>query len=86
MSNKKELSMDIQKKVGVVSESPSGWTLQLNFISGEGNEPKYDLRRWNPTMTSSGRGLTLTEEELRALFEIIRQELVHLEKVPGELQ
>ena len=75
MSNKKELSMDIQKKVGVVSESPSGWTLQLNFISWDGQEPKYDLRGWNPTMTSSGRGLTLTLEELRTLFGIIETEL-----------
>ncbi|PAV29731.1 hypothetical protein CIL05_10195 [Virgibacillus profundi] len=66
-----ELKYDIIKTIGVVSESPKGWTKELNLISWNGREPKYDLRDWAPDKEKMGKGVTLTEEELKQLKEVL---------------
>ena len=76
-----EISMKLIRTVGTLSKNEKGWKKQLKVISWNDAEAKYDLRAWNPGEDRSGKGITMTEEELRALFEIIRRELVHLEEV-----
>lgn len=66
-----ELKYEIIETVGVVSESPKGWTKELNLISWNGREPKYDLRDWSPNKEKMGKGVTLSEEELVKLKEIL---------------
>ena len=39
-----EIKYEIVKKIGVLSTSGSGWTKELNLISWNDREPKYDLR------------------------------------------
>jgi hypothetical protein len=36
-----------------------------------GREPKYDLREWDPEHEKMGKGVTLTEEELGRLKELL---------------
>ena len=43
-----EIVYEIVKKVGVLSRSTSGWAKELNLISWNDREPKYDLRDWSP--------------------------------------
>lgn len=66
-----ELKYEIIETVGVVSESPKGWTKELNLISWNGREPKYDLRDWSPNKEKMGKGVTLSNEELVKLKEIL---------------
>ncbi len=75
MANPKDIKYEIINHIGVVSESPSGWRLELNRVSWNGGEPKYDLRDWAPEHEKMGKGVTLTEEELRSLKEIIDREV-----------
>ena len=70
----RDIKNEIQKHIGVLSTSSSGWNLELNLISWNGGNPKYDLRSWDPDHTKMGEGVTLTEEELRALGEMIGTE------------
>lgn len=66
-----ELKYEITKTLGVLSENAKGWTKEINMVSWNEREPKYDLREWNPDHTRMGKGITLTEEEvetLRAIF------------------
>jgi len=42
-----EIKYEIVKKVGVLSKSASGWAKELNLISWNDREPKYDLRDWS---------------------------------------
>ena len=44
----------------------------MNLVSWNGVDPKYDLRDWAPNHEKMGKGITLTEEELRELKEIIK--------------
>ncbi|MTW86566.1 hypothetical protein F3157_12995 [Virgibacillus dakarensis] len=62
-----DLKYEILKTVAVLSESPRGWTKELNLISWNGRDPKYDIRDWAPNKEKMGKGVTLTEEELANL-------------------
>ncbi|KPH79274.1 MULTISPECIES: YdbC family protein [Bacillaceae] len=59
-----EIKYDIIETIAVISESPKGWTKELNLISWNGREPKYDLRDWAPNKEKMGKGITLTKDEL----------------------
>ena len=39
-----EFSCDITKELGVLSESNKGWRKELNIISWNGANPKYDIQ------------------------------------------
>lgn len=69
-----ELKYEITKTLGVLSENARGWTKELNMVSWNEREPKYDLREWNPDHTRMGKGITLTEEEVEALRAILNGE------------
>ncbi|MFX0558842.1 YdbC family protein [Tepidibacillus infernus] len=66
-----EIKYDIIKNVGILSESPKGWTKELNLISWNNKAPKYDLRDWSPDHDKMGKGITLTKEELMKLRNIL---------------
>lgn len=68
-----EISYEIVEHLGVLSTSSSGWTKELNKISWNGRAAKYDLRDWAPEHAKMGKGVTLSEEELQALRELLRQ-------------
>ncbi|HHV26880.1 hypothetical protein FYJ27_05130 [Anaerosalibacter bizertensis] len=62
---------EIIKNIGNISESPKGWTKELNLISWNNREPKYDLRDWAPEHEKMGKGITLTKEDLKELRDIL---------------
>ena len=66
-----EIKYEIVKKVGVLSQSASGWAKELNIISWNDREPKYDLRDWSADGSKMGKGVTLSKEELLALKELL---------------
>jgi hypothetical protein len=68
-----EIKYEILKKVGVLSKSASGWEKQLNLISWNEREPKYDIREWSPDGEKMGKGVTLSKEELLALKGLLNQ-------------
>ncbi|HDK7156401.1 TPA: hypothetical protein PTV43_003987 [Clostridium botulinum] len=66
-----DIKFEIKDKLGVISESPKGWTKELNLISWNGKQAKYDLRDWAPEHEKMGKGITLSIEELKSLKEIL---------------
>lgn len=68
-----EVKFEIKETIGKISESPKGWVKELNYISWNGREPKYDLRDWAPEHEKMGKGITLSVEELRELREILNK-------------
>jgi hypothetical protein len=66
-----EIKFEIVKKVGVLSKSASGWAKEVNLISWNDREPKYDIRDWAPDGVKMGKGVTLSKEELLALKELL---------------
>jgi len=65
-----ELKYEITKHIGVLSENSKGWTKELNMVSWNDREPKYDIRSWAPDHSRMGKGISLTEEEMERLVEL----------------
>ena len=66
-----ELKYEIVKELGVLSESPTGWRKEINLISWNDREPKYDVRDWAPDRSKRGKGVTLTADEVILLRDLL---------------
>lgn len=66
-----ELKYEIVKELGVLSESPTGWRKEINLISWNDREPKYDVRDWAPDRSKMGKGVTLTADEVILLRDLL---------------
>lgn len=66
-----DIKYEIIKTIAVLSTSASGWRKELNLISWNDREPKYDLRDWSADHSKMGKGVTLTKEELLVLKELL---------------
>lgn len=75
-----ELKFEIINQIGVISTSASGWNVELNRVSWNGNEPKYNVRTWSPDHTKMGKGITLSEDEVISLCELLKKEVKFLKE------
>lgn len=66
-----EIKYEIKENFGVLSESSRGWAKELNLVSWNDKEPKYDLREWDPEHEKMGKGMTLSQEELSKLRDLL---------------
>ena len=66
-----EIKYDIIKTIGILSATASGWQKELNIISWNDRDPKYDIREWSPDHQKMGKGVTLIREELLALKALL---------------
>ena len=69
-----ELKFEITEELGILSENEKGWRKELNLVSWNEREPKYDIRDWNPSHERMSKGITLKKEEAQALYEILKEE------------
>ena len=65
------IKYDIIEELGILSENKKGWRKEINLISWNGGKPKYDIRDWAPNRERMGKGVTLTEEEVNKLKELL---------------
>lgn len=66
-----EIKYEIVEKIGVLSTTDKGWSKELNLVSWNDREPKYDLRDWNENHDKMGKGINLTRDELDKLKETL---------------
>ena len=62
-----DFKYEVVETIAVLSESSKGWTKELNLISWNDREPKYDIREWSPDHSKMGKGITLSDEEVKIL-------------------
>ena len=68
-----DVKYEIMQEIGVLSENAKGWRKELNLVSWNGKPPKFDLRDWSPDHEKRGKGTTLTNDELKKLYEILTE-------------
>ena len=68
-----EIKYEIKDELGIISESAKGWTKELNLVSWNDAAPKYDIRDWSPNHEKLGKGITLSADEIHALFELLKK-------------
>ena len=66
-----EVKYEIMEHLGVLSESAKGWKKELNRVSWNGAAPKYDIREWAPNREKMGKGITLTDDEVEQLKQLL---------------
>ena len=71
----KEIQYEIVKEIAVLSASDSGYTKEINLISWNGKEPKYDVRSFSPNREKCGKGITLNADEAAALLKALQKEV-----------
>ena len=70
-----EIKFEIVEHLGVLSETDKGWKKELNLVSWNEREPKYDLRDWNEIHDKMGKGITLSKEETENLMKILKEKI-----------
>jgi hypothetical protein len=70
-----EIEFVIVRHIGVLSEAGRGWKRELNVVSWNKREPKYDLRDWDPDHEKMGKGVTLSKEDAQALIQLLKADL-----------
>lgn len=68
-----DIKFEIKQTVGILSESTKGWKKELNFMSWNDKEAKYDIREWAPEHEKMGKGITLSKDELIQLRELLNR-------------
>ncbi len=71
----REIQYEIVKEIEVLSTGDSGYTKEINLISWNGKEPKYDIRSFSPNREKCGKGITLNADEAAALLKALQKEL-----------
>ncbi|MBO4360932.1 MAG: hypothetical protein J5822_08645 [Eubacteriaceae bacterium] len=70
-----EITYEITEELGVLSENSRGWTKELNMVSWNNAEPKFDIREWDPDRKRMSKGITLTWDEAEILNELLTEAL-----------
>lgn len=72
---REELKFEIEKRLRVLSKAENGWSVEVNMVSWNGRPAKYDIRAWNEDHTRMGKGITLTEEEIKKLLSLTEEDI-----------
>jgi hypothetical protein len=81
-----DLSFEVKEQLGVLSESTKGWSKQLNLVSWNGREAKYDIRDWDERLEKMGRGVSLSRVEMSKLRELLEQLSLADDEFDGETE
>lgn len=72
-----EVKYEVIQHLGKLTDEEGKYNKELNIISWNGNEPKFDLRPWKIDEETGERkmmkGITLTSEEIEALYNILKE-------------
>lgn len=71
MMANKGFSFEVVETIAVLSEGSKGWQKELNLVSWNGREPKYDIRDWSEDHEKMGKGLTFNLAELQKLKQAL---------------
>ena len=66
-----DIKYEIKETLGILSENNRGWSKEVNLISWNDREPKYDIREWAPDHEKMGKGVTLSIEEVKSLKALL---------------
>lgn len=69
------IKYEVVEQIGILSQKANGWRKELNLVSWNDNDAKYDIREWNADHTRMSKGITMTSEEINILCELLKEEV-----------
>ena len=70
-NTRNEVRFEITEQIAVLAEYPTGWRKELNMVSWNDNQPKFDIRDWDPDHERMSKGITLLPEEMHRIVEAV---------------
>lgn len=78
-----EITFEILEHIGVIATFPTGWKKEINLVSWNGAAGKYDIREWDPSHERMSRGITLKENEMSILLDLMRRRRRPIHQIDG---
>ena len=72
-SDERDVTFEIIEEIGIISTQDTGWTKEINLVRWNGGVAKYDIRDWDPYHERMSKGITLTEDEMRRMLNLMRR-------------
>lgn len=72
MAKNDEMKFEIVQHFGVLKERKNGWKKEINKVSWNDAEPKWDIREWNEDHDKMSKGITFSEDEIENLIGILK--------------
>ena len=69
-SERDNFSWEIVEHIGVIRAGSNGWSMELNVVSWNGGQPKFDVRAWDQDHEHMTRGVSLFEGEFRKMIDL----------------
>lgn len=69
--NNEMVTFEIKEHIGVIAKYNNHWTKELNRISWNGGNPKFDIRDWDEHHEHMSRGITLHEDEMEIMYDLL---------------
>jgi len=66
------ITFKITEHIATLGTHSGGWTKELNKVSWNDGEPRYEIRDWNPEHTQCGKGSPMTDEEFKELVNVCK--------------
>lgn len=67
----KSFTFELLERLGTISTN-KGISREVNIVSWNGKPAKIDIRGWDDDHENPTKGLALTEDEAKALYEILK--------------
>ena len=68
-----DITVDVVRHIGFLGEEKP-WKNELNMVSWNGAQAKYDIRAWDSAHERMSRGITMTAEEAKTLYALLKEE------------
>lgn len=72
MAKNDEMKFEIVQHFGVLKERKNGWKKEINKVSWNDAEPKWDIREWSEDHDKMSKGITFSEDEIKNLIGILK--------------
>ena len=67
-----DIKCKIKQQIGILSQRNNGWAKEINLVQWFEKDDKFDIREWSPDHEKMGKGVTLSEDELYSLYELLK--------------
>ncbi len=78
-----EITYKIDEHIGIIKEYPTGWRKELNRVTWNRGASKYDIRDWAEDHSHMSRGITLHDDEMKAIFRMLEPRIGAAENASG---
>ena len=70
-SGRDAISCRIVEHIGVLRTNANGWSREFNVVSWNDGKPRFDIRDWSEDHTKMSKGITISGNELKRIFDWI---------------